>query len=407
VTAHGNPPRVSTMKRKAKREFFSKQTEQSRIKAEMIAKYFPVWAKVVGSSQKKLVYIDLYAGRGRYDDGNESTPLLVLRRAIDDPVVSPVLVTMFNDKNPDDAAALRAEIAKLPGIEKLKHKPKVYVTEVADETAKLFAKTDMAATLALLDPWGYKGLTRDLIHSLLKDWGCDLIFFFNYNRINVALTNKKVAKHMAALFGQAWLDELQKQVPVGKPRRRERIVLQALKRGLLEVGGKYVRPFRFLNAKGKTSHHLVFVSKNFKGLEIMRDIMAGMSSRHDDEVASFTYNPQMEFERPSPLPRLQARIVDDLARRTMTVRQIFVTHSGDSRFTMKNYQEALRRLEKDGDVKVKRRSKVLVRAGKATMPPNALVTFPPRAGAPGGASHSILAHQAAAPPPSASARPTA
>jgi three-Cys-motif partner protein len=318
-----------------------------------------------------------------------------------------MLVTMFNDKDPADAAALRTEIASLPGIEKLKHKPKVYVTEVAEETAKLFASTDMAPTLALLDPWGYKGLTRELIHSLLKDWGCDLVFFFNYNRINIALKNKKVEKHMAALFGQAWLDELQRKVPDGQPRRREKIVLRALKSGLREVGGKFVRPFRFLNAKGRTSHHLVFVSKNFKGLEIMRDIMAGMSSRHDDEVASFTYNPQLEFARPSPIPLLQARILNDLAGRAMTVRQIFVAHSSDWRFTMKNYQEALRRLEKNGNVTVQRPSKRLVRAGKTTMPPKALVTIPPRAGASAGASRSTPDRPAVGLPPSVSARPTA
>src|SRR5207245_821377 len=135
-------------------------------------------------------------------------------------------------------------------IDKLKFKPAVHQTEVAHDTAKLFESMKLVPTLALLDPWGYKGLTRDLIHSLLKDWGCDLIFFFNYNRINMGLTNTKVGKHMEAIFGPAWLAELRQQVPGLRPARRERVILRALRKGLRELGGGYVRPFQFLKQNG-------------------------------------------------------------------------------------------------------------------------------------------------------------
>ena len=90
-------------------------------------------AKIIsGAGATKMVYIDLYAGRGRFDDGAESTPLMVLRRATDDPMISKSLVTIFNDK--DHATALRAEIAALPGIGTLTHKPSVYDREVGAST---------------------------------------------------------------------------------------------------------------------------------------------------------------------------------------------------------------------------------------------------------------------------------
>src|SRR6266508_2968762 len=223
---------IPSVGRLKKKKFYSKQTEQSRVKAEIIAKYFPAWARVIATRATKMAYIDLWAGRGRYDDGKESTPLLILRRAIDGPLVSRMLVTIFNDKDPGNVAALRAEIDALPGINKLKYKPMVDEGEVAGDTPKLFEKIKLVPTLALLDPWGYKGLTRDLIHSLLKDWGCDLVFFFNYNRISIGLTNPKVGKHMEALFGPEWLTELRHEVPKGKPRKKEKIILRALRRGL-------------------------------------------------------------------------------------------------------------------------------------------------------------------------------
>jgi three-Cys-motif partner protein len=63
--------------------FFKESKDQSRVKAEIVAKYFWAWAKVVIPATKrqgagKVAYIDLFAGPGRYKDGAKSTPLLVL-----------------------------------------------------------------------------------------------------------------------------------------------------------------------------------------------------------------------------------------------------------------------------------------------------------------------------------------
>jgi three-Cys-motif partner protein len=64
----------------------------------------------------------------------------------------------------------------------------------------LFSQMRLIPTLFFVDPWGYKGLTLQLINSVLKNWGCDAIIFFNYNRINRGLSNPAVQAHMNALF---------------------------------------------------------------------------------------------------------------------------------------------------------------------------------------------------------------
>lgn len=84
----------------------------------------------------------------------------------------------------------------------MKHKPIVWNNEVGSEMVKLFSSIKLVPTLFFVDPWGYKGLSLQLVNAVLKDWGCDCIFFFNYNRINMGLTNPMVQEHMAALFGE-------------------------------------------------------------------------------------------------------------------------------------------------------------------------------------------------------------
>ena len=72
--------------------------------------------------------------------------------------------------------------------------------EVGEKIAEIFKQMDTIPALFFVDPWGYKGLSLRLISSFLGSWGCDCIFFFNYNRINMGINNQAVKEHMDALL---------------------------------------------------------------------------------------------------------------------------------------------------------------------------------------------------------------
>src|SRR5580692_846425 len=207
------------------KEFFDESREQSQIKARIVQKYFGAWAKVVIPTVKRhdncILYMDLFAGPGRYDDGTISTPLLVLEKAIDDADMRSMLVTHFNDRDADSAGKLKAAIRSLPGIEKLKHKPIVSNELVGEEIEKKLAGLRLVPTFFFVDPWGYKGLSLGLISSVLQNWGSDCVFFFNYNRINMGLNNEAVKQHMNVLFGEERANELRFRLAGLPPNERE------------------------------------------------------------------------------------------------------------------------------------------------------------------------------------------
>ena len=189
--------------------FFEESTEQSRVKAVIVAKYFRAWSYVMVGTLKRyggdrLVYMDVFCGPGRYTDGTPSTPLLILQQAIEDPALRGMLVTYFNDGDASNVDRLKREIHQLPGIETLHHEPQVGNDIIAGGVLDNLRSggTRGAPTLLFADPWGYKGLSLDLIGSVLKNWGCDCIFFFNYLRINMALQNDLFAEHMNGIFGR-------------------------------------------------------------------------------------------------------------------------------------------------------------------------------------------------------------
>ena len=279
--------------------FFEEQKEQSLVKSVIVAKYFDVWAKIIINLQKryskydqKIAYIDLFAGPGQYKDGTPSTPQVILKIALDNQSFRERLITIFNDKDVNNARELEKTISAIPQIETLKYQPVVYNREVDEKIPQMFKSVKSIPTLLFVDPWGYKGLSLQLFNSFLKGWGCDVIFFFNYNRINMGLNNEYVEKHMNALFGEERAANLREKVMGENSDQREFYIIEELCQSFNDSGSRYVLPFRFKNSQGnRTSHHLIFLSDNFRGYEIMKEIMAKESSSNTQGVPSFEYNP--------------------------------------------------------------------------------------------------------------------
>lgn len=367
--------------------FFEESREQSRVKSAIVAKYFEAWARVMIGAQNKyrknddhgIAYIDLFAGPGRFSDGTTSTPLLVLEKAIQDEVMRQRLVTIFNDKDKNNTNSLSEAIDRLPGVDTLKYRPQVSTHNVGENIVKMFEKMRLVPTLFFVDPWGYKGLSLRLVNSVIKDWGCDCIFFFNYNRINMGLHNDAVREHMNALFGQEHADALRTRLAPLTPTQRELTIVEGLYRALRELGPEYVLPFRFKDDHGsRTSHHLIFVSKHFRGYEIMKEIMAKESSDADQGVASFVYNPvdarmaaqqQLLFELSRPLDDLGDMLLKEFTGQNLTMRQIYERHNVNRPYTKKNYKQVLMQLEEQGKI-------ITSTHKKGTLGDTVLVTFP-------------------------------
>lgn len=366
--------------------FFEESLEQSQIKSRIVEKYFWAWAKILLPSVKthsgKIGYIDLFAGPGRYKDGTKSTPLLILESAIKDPEIRNRLVTIFNDGDPENSQSLSRAIEELPGIDSMKYKPSIHNDIVGDELAEIFEEVRLIPSLVFIDPWGYKGLSLRLINAVIKDWGCECALFFNYNRINMGLSNPFVEEHMKALFGEHRARKLRQQLEGLPPEEREITVVEELSQALMEMGGRYILPFCFKNAGGsRTSHHLVFVTKHPLGYEVMKEIMA-KECKEEQGVPTFEYNPATErqpllFALTRPLDDLGDLLLDEFAGQTLPMVEVYERHHIGRRYIRSNYKEVLGQLEAEGRITVdppadKRRK----RNGKPTFANEVVVRFP-------------------------------
>jgi three-Cys-motif partner protein len=345
-------------------DFFEESTEQSRIKTRIVSKYFTARASVIVPRTRArgghhVMFIDLFAGPGRYGDEVPSTPLRVLGSAVKDPGLRDMLVAIFNDVDTEHVHSLQKAIDSKPELEHLKNRPQLSNIRVGNELVEQLEGVRLVPTLLFVDPWGYKGLSLRLIGSVLKDWGSDCIIFFNFNRINSGLNNHMVREHMDALFGAERAEDLRRRIRFVKPFVRERAILEEIAEAFKDMGGRFFLSFRFwMEDKHRISHHLLFVSKNFRGYHIMKEIMAKESSSAPQGVPSFDYDPRhnpLHFEVTRPLEELEAQLPNGFAGRTLTMNEIYEEHSVGKPFLKNNYTQALWNLYERGVIETSRK----------------------------------------------------
>lgn len=371
------------------KKFFGEQTTPSRVKSEIVTEYFVAWACIMMQNHKKyetkmpyVGYIDLLCGPGTYKDGSKSTPIKILEKIIANPTFINSAFCHFNDRDKNIIAELKNNIDKIPEIEILSNKIAITCEEISENAIVGLGEKISFPILFFIDPWGYKVLSMQFVKNTIIKFGWDCIFFFNYNRINAAINNDKVKKRIEEIFGEKEFEQLkssisQKNIP---PKQREDIIINSYKKSLLKnTKANFFLLFRYKNKSERTTHFIVFITKKFRGYEVMKEIMAKKSSSIHDGVASFEYN---EAEKDGGyINELRIPLIDDLMEDLLqkyrgikkTMLKIFEEHSVGTPFISKNYKAALYRLHESGKITVDKKPRK-----RDTMSDDTMVTFTPR-----------------------------
>lgn len=366
--------------------FFSDQTEQSATKAHIVSSYFTAWSRVIKQWNCKMAYIDLFSGPGRYGDNKLSAPLQIIQSTLSDPVLISKMMFLFNDHDPMNIDSLQREICALDTGKKLNN-ISYYTREIDINSHRELVVPRNMPVLSFVDPFGYKGLTRELINKLIANNGSDCIFFFNYNRINMALSsNEKFDEHLIGIFGKTRTQTLKTQLKALTPSQREPVVINALIEALLEEKGNYVLPFKFYSSEMlRTSHFIVFVTKHPTACKIMKQIMYSNSAKDDDGVASFAFEDSRNFGNGNsqlclfdgPIKDLERDMIAKHHGQTVTVQELCDEYDCDftNHFVSQNVTDVLKRMELADRISVIDGRKIKMRGGKPTMPLKATILF--------------------------------
>lgn len=249
--------------------FYKERAEKSRVKSLIVTDFFKAYFPIIDRVYKSDVwYLDLFAGPGRYEDGEASTPLQLLDvvQGFRDDNIRQKLRIVFNDKDAAYTGTLQQNIDAHPVISQLRHKPQVLNKSAGEIDLSSYTRGNLPI-FTFIDPWGYKDVSAEQVWTLVRNLGSDCVIFFNANRILQDLSKPANVQDFQSMFG-AEFDEakrIQQDPSMPQPKKAELFFTLFSKNIYLTMKGEkykdyhlFVLPFSFeADDKEKISHYIL------------------------------------------------------------------------------------------------------------------------------------------------------
>lgn len=240
------------------------------------------WAKMLqpngtGKSWPKVTYVDAFAGPGRYLDGEEGSPVFVLRKLLDHKArgrmgLRPNRVQLvFIEKRRDRYEHLVKELgAKFGDLSALPVRVEVVHGDAAAKTARALDHLQAWGNpvLAIFDSWGNVNVPLTLLERIAANRGSEAIVTFGPNWFN--RREDQNAEQLDDVFGgrEYW----QRADRESSTDERWRAWLWTYRHALERAGFEYQLQFEVVPHTGQPLY-LVHGTKHVAGVEVMKDAM--------------------------------------------------------------------------------------------------------------------------------------
>lgn len=232
----------------------------------------------------RIIFLDGFAGPGRYAGAEEGSPLIALRALLEHPHMKSLpsgaeIRFHFVEERKDRVTSLDTELAKFKAAHPLPQGVHVHVANTQFDvylgkilTGLENAGKQIAPTFAFIDPFGFSGVPMELIRRLGTNPKCEVLISFMYESVTrwAAHPDPKIRAHLDDLFGT---DEWRAVATETDPKRRREGLVELYRRQLMAAGFPYVLDFELRDEGNRTEYFLCFGTKSLKGLATMKRAM--------------------------------------------------------------------------------------------------------------------------------------
>jgi len=318
----------------------------TRAKHEILRRYLHAWAAILGSGRFPMIlYVDGFAGPGRYSTGEDGSPVIALNAALAhaNRLTSEVRF-QFMERNPERAEMLRQVVSgmQLPDNFGVRVTSGSFESDMNEILAWCRGRGQaLPPTFAFIDPFGWTGIPFDLIRKILANRSCEVLVNFMYEEINRFLGHPDQERNLDQLFGTPdW-----RELVLLKGKAERRLAIHSLYQKQLGSAARYVRSFEMRNDKDVTDYFLFFATNNVTGLRKMKEAMWGV-----DQSGEFTFSDATDpkqllmFGKPD-LGVLRRHIVAKFGGRETTVGTVENFVVEETAFRETHYKGVLKELE--------------------------------------------------------------
>jgi three-Cys-motif partner protein len=301
----------------------------TRAKHQLLDRYLGGYFPILSRHERKIIFIDAFAGPGVYAGGEPGSPRLALERLLDHhhmkSMAGTEFVFLFNEKDPARFASLEKVVADLkaerggwPANVRLMVENQNF-TDLADDIIKSLQGENMAPAFAFIDPFGYKDVPMATIAELVQFRKCELFIYFDFNSANRFGTAGNVDQHFEALYGT---DKFKDAPLAGDPNRGP--YLHDLYESQLKAICKFpfVRSFEMIGKNGHTNNYLFYCTRHLKGLALMKEAMWKVAPGGDFRFSDLTAGQEMLMSPDADFEQLMDKLADHFSGRTVSYQTI-------------------------------------------------------------------------------------
>lgn len=298
----------------------------TRAKHEILKRYLRAWTPILSlGGFPEILYIDGFAGPGRYSEGEDGSPIIALRAALDQRVeITATVRFLFIEKQPERAAVLQQIVDEIDLPENFDvDVAKGETFESACRDLLTFYKRkarSLPPTFVFIDPFGWLAPFW-IVQEIMANPSCEVLVTFMYEEINRFIGHPDQEKNFDSFFGTK---EWWSGVAIADPRVRNRFLHDLYAHQLHESAGvQYVRSFQMRNDRDVTDYYLFFGTNSLKGLAKMKEAMWKV-----DESGEFTFSDATDpnqivlFAREPQFEVLRRQILERFHGQETTIGQI-------------------------------------------------------------------------------------
>lgn len=161
---------------KKNNDFFKEKKPWSKVKDELFGCYFKPYLTKILHTHKPLVYVDCFAGKGKFDDGNFGSPLIALNIINDclysKPMYNTRISTIFIEQNYADE--LKNNLTDYL-------KARVVSGKYEDNIKRILSDKSGSNIFLYIDPYGIKALKYSIFDSFTQGQFNSIELLINMN----------------------------------------------------------------------------------------------------------------------------------------------------------------------------------------------------------------------------------
>jgi len=274
-------------------------------KHQILKRYVEAWAPILSQKgyNERLIYIDGFAGPGEYEDGEDGSPIVVLkalknhsRQGNFKSKFRNLFIEICKERADHLRKVIEDRVEPLPSWIKYE-----VITNDFNQYIKGLMKylednkLSLAPALTFVDPFGWKDLNYNVLSDLMKFEKGELLITFMAGFLDRFVWDDAHLPSIRKLFSDDQIKEIKK---IEKTEDRERQIMEYFLKNLMEMiksktkveNIKYLA-FSAYNSANRLEYYLIHLTKSRMGFYAMKQAMYKVSHDGSYKFSDFDFDP--------------------------------------------------------------------------------------------------------------------